>query len=66
MLIKNSCVIRDMDSLRKLGKKPQMINRDTWKVIESLQLHINALNSLEYFILTFLLHEALNSSSEQA
>ena len=37
----NTCVIRDKDNLRKLGRKPQMIDRDTWKITESLQVHIS-------------------------
>ena len=40
ILITISCVIRDRDILGKQGKKPQMIDRVTWKVIEYLQLHI--------------------------
>ena len=40
-MITNSYVIMDRGNLGKLGEKPQMIGRDTWKVIESFQLHIS-------------------------
>ena len=91
IMIKTISVIRNRDNLGKLREKPQMTDRDKWKVIESLQLHIlhqrrlysivnvvrvqlcylrvfgalgnfgklapSVLNSLEFFNLTFLLHE---------
>ena len=82
------------------AKKPQTIDMDTWKLVESLKLHIphqrghysnvkdilelscailgylghysdfgklsgGIINSLEFLILAFLLHEALNCFSEQ-
>ena len=40
-------VIRDKVNFGILGKKSQMIERDTWKVIESLQVHISYKRSLD-------------------
>ena len=42
MLITINCVIKDITKhFRKLGQKPQIIDRDLWEVIQSLQLHIS-------------------------